>query len=233
MNLEALFKISYGLYIVSSKDGEKINAHISNTFFQVTAEPPQFAICTNKENLTTDYIHKSKVFAVSVIQQDVDLQFIGIFGFKSGRDTNKFESVHYKTGSTGAPIVLDKTIAFVECEVNQEIDTGTHIIFIGTAVNADILSDNKPLTYSYYRDVIKGISPKNAPTYIDKSKLNIQKIKEKTIYDKYYCTVCGYVYDPEIGDDNSGIKPGTLFEDLPDDWSCPVCGATKDMFLKQ
>jgi len=230
MNIEAFFKITYGLYIVTSKKDDLLNGHISNTVFQVTAEPPQFAVCSNKDNLTTDYIIQSGVFAVSIIEQDVDLQYIGRYGFKSGKDFNKFQYVNYKIGKTGAPIVLDKTVAYFECEVVQTFDVGSHIIFIGKVVDSEIIDESKiPLTYSHYRNVIKGVSPKNSPTYIDKSKLEHEKPALKA-GKMYKCQVCGYVYEPEVGDAEQHIKPGTAFEDLTDNWICPVCGATKDMF---
>ena len=234
MNIESYFKISYGLYIVSSKDGERLNGHISNTVFQVTADPPQIAICSNKNNLTTDFIISSNVFAVTIIQQEVDLNFIGHFGFKSGKEFNKFETMPYKLGVTGAPIVLEKSIAYFECVVTQTVDVGSHILFIGKVVECDLLNNPaQPLTYNYYRNVIKGISPKNSPTYIDRDKLEALKKEKDSNSPKYICNVCGYVYDPDIGDPSLNIKPGTLFEDLPENYVCPICSATKDLFSKQ
>ncbi len=238
MNLAAFFKLTYGLYILSSRDGDKLNGHISNTVFQITAEPSRMAVATHRDNLTTDYIRKSKVFAVSAIEQDVDLNFIGPWGFKSGREINKFEGVNYKTGKTGAPIVTDKCIAWYECEVEQHIEIGTHVIFIGKVIDLDIIDDSKkPLTYAYYREVIKGVSPENSPTYLGK---DYEKEPEEPTEDektpevkgqKYRCIVCGYVYDPEAGDPISGIAPGTAFEDIPDNWTCPICGVTKADFV--
>jgi flavin reductase (DIM6/NTAB) family NADH-FMN oxidoreductase RutF/rubredoxin len=233
MNFETFFNVTYGLYIVSSRDGERLNAHISNTVFQVTATPPQIAICSNKDNLTTDFILKSKVFSVSIIQQDVDLNFIGKFGFKSGKNVNKFENLNYKTGISGAPIVLDKTIGYIDCKVNNMLDAGSHIIIVGEVVDADIIqTGGSPLTYNYYRNVIKGISPKNSPTYINKDKLESIKKIIVPISEKYVCSACGYVYDSEIGDEASQIHAGSKFDDLPEDWLCPVCGSTKDFFDK-
>jgi len=235
MDISSFFKVTYGLYIVCSKDGDKFNGHISNTVFQVTADPPQFVIASHKDNLTTDYIKKSRLFSVSVLQQDITLEFIGPWGFKSGKNTDKFSGISYKTGITGVPIVLDKSIAYIECEVTGEVDTGTHILFIGRVADARILDKfHQPLTYSYYREVIKGLSPENAPTYTgDKLEKAIEAAsaaaKEKP--KKYRCTVCGYIYDPEEGDPHSGIPPGTAFEDIPDDWCCPICGVSKKDFV--
>lgn len=232
MNFDAFFNISYGLYIISSKNGEKINGHISNTVFQTTSEPPTLAICVNKSNLTCDYILNSKVFSISILDENVDMKFIGLFGFKSGREIDKFNDIDYKTGVTGSPIVMENTLGYFECEVITSMDLGTHILFHAKIVEAEKIRDGQPLTYANYRQVKKGLSPKTAPTYIDKSKITKEK-KEEKIMAKYVCSVCGYVYDPSIGDPDSGINPGTPFESIPDDWVCPICGVGKDSFEKQ
>lgn len=232
MDIQAYFKISYGLYVVSSKDGDKYNGHISNTVFQVSAEPARFAIATHKDNLTTDYIKKSGVFSISVLQEDVDLQFLGPWGFSSGSEVNKFENANFKIGESGAPILLDKSIAYIDCIVKEEIDTGSHMMFIGEAVEAEVLdSSAPPLTYAYYRSVIKGLSPENAPTYTDKSKLGELEAKVESGPKKYQCLICGHIYDPAEGDPTKNIPPGTAFEDLPDDWLCPICGVGKSEFI--
>ena len=97
--------------------------------------------------------------------------------------------------------------------------------------DSEILADGKPMTYEYYHEIKGGYSPKTAPTYsgvVDKP-----NNKEEKKMDKYRCDVCGYVYNPEKGDPDNGVEPGTAFEDIPDDWVCPVCGAGKDQFSKE
>lgn len=230
INYEAFFKVSYGLYIVSSGNQSSGNGFVSNSVFQVTAEPPQVAACCNKNNFTAELIRKTGAYAVSVLHQDASSEIIGRFGYKSGRDTSKLDGVEFKSGETGVPIVTQDSIAFLECQVKQTIDVGTHLIFVGEVVSADVLADLDPLTYAYYRNVKRGIAPKNAPTYIDKSKLKSTQAKEESV--KYQCAACGYIYDPVKGDPDSRIKPGTKFEDIPDDWVCPVCGAEKQDFEK-
>jgi len=227
MNPKALHKISYGLYIVASRKEDSINGQICNTVFQVTSEPAKIVISINKLNFTHEFIQESNVFTVSILSKDTPLKFIGHFGFKSGRDTDKFKGINYKLGRTGAPIVLDNAVAYLEAGVTNEVDAGTHTIFIGKVVDAEILTDEEPMTYAYYHIIKRWATPKTAPTYIKGEK---QKEGERTT--KYRCTVCGYIYDPEKGDPESGIKPGTPFEELPDDWVCPICGATKDQFEK-
>ena len=228
IDFNALFKVSYGLYLVSSGTSDQGNGYISNTVFQVTAEPPQFAAACNKDNYTSELISKTGVYAISVLKAECKPEIIGTFGYKSGKDISKFDGMEIKYGETGVPIVLNDSIAYLECKVNKTIDVGTHLLFIGDLISAVLIDESgDPLTYAYYRKVRKGIAPKNAPTYIDKSKL---EKKEKTVYKLYKCPVCGYIFDEENGDPENGIKPGTLFSDLPDDWICPVCGTPKEDF---
>lgn len=230
LNFEAFFKVTYGLYIVSSGDENKGNGFISNSVFQVTAEPPQIAACCNKNNFTAEFIQKSGAYAVSVLHQNASTEIIGKFGYKSGKEINKLNNVELIIKETGVPIVTQDAVAYFECKVKQTIDVGTHLVFIGEVVEAEVLADLEPMTYAYYRNVKRGVAPKNAPTYIDKSKLKGTSNKEESI--KYQCAACGYIYDPDKGDPDSGIKPGTKFEDIPDDWVCPVCGAEKQDFEK-
>ncbi len=166
MNRKALHLISYGLYVITSTDGEAINGQIANTVMQVASRPPTVAVAINKENLTCDYIRKSRVFAASVLGTDTPMEVIGRFGFRSGRDIDKFESVRYRTGTTGSPIVLDHTIAYIEVAVAQEVDAGTHVLFIGEVVDADILREGEPMTYAYYHQVKGGKTPDKATVYI-------------------------------------------------------------------
>ncbi len=227
MDTKALYKLSYGLYVISSRKGDKLNAQIANTVVQVSSQPPTISVCINKENLTHEFIRDSKVFTVSILSQDAPLSFIGRFGFKSGRDIDKLEGVNHKIGESRAPIVLDHTLAYLEAKVIKDVDAGTHTIFVGELVGAEVLREGEPMTYAYYHQVKRGTTPKTAPSYIEEKKETAPKMA------KYKCTVCGYIYDPKLGDLDSGVAPGTPFEKLPADWVCPVCGASKDEFEKE
>jgi flavin reductase (DIM6/NTAB) family NADH-FMN oxidoreductase RutF/rubredoxin len=231
MNIDAYFKITYGLYVVSSFYDGKLNGYISNTVFQVTAEPPQFAVACNKNNLTVEMIQKSKVFSISALHKDYKIETMSTFGYKSGRDIEKFNNLKYKIGQTGAPILIEDSIAWFECEVVQTFDVGSHLLFIGKIVDGDIIDELKePLTYAYFRETKKGKAPKNAPTYVSTETIKSSQILERP---EYYCSACGYKYNPEKGDPDSGIAPGTRFEDLPENWVCPICGAEKADFVKK
>jgi flavin reductase (DIM6/NTAB) family NADH-FMN oxidoreductase RutF/rubredoxin len=224
MNLKALYKLGYGLYIVCSKKEDRLNGQIANTVFQITSEPPTIAVSINKNNLTHEFLKESKVMTVSVISRDAPLSFIGHFGFKSGRDMDKLKGISYKIGETKSPVITENTLAYLEAKVVQEVDVGTHTIFIGELVAADVIKEGEPMTYAYYHQVKRGTTPKTAASYIEDRK------EAKPKMAKYQCSVCGYIYDPELGDPDGGIKPGTPFEEIPDDWVCPVCGASKSDF---
>ena len=226
MDLKALYHISYGMYVVGSRMGNKINAQIANTVIQVCSDPPTISVCINKGNLTHEFIKDSKVFSVSVLAQETPLSFIGRFGFKSGRDTNKFEGVNYKVGETRAPIILDNALSYMEARMISSLDTKTHTIFVGELVDASVLKEGEPMTYAYYHEVKRGTTPKTAPHYVEEKKEGEVKMA------KYKCSVCGYIYDPAKGDPEGKIPPGTPFEKLPEDWTCPVCGAAKSEFEK-
>jgi len=167
MNVKTLHKVSYGIYIVSSKKDDKINGQIANTVFQITAEPPQMGISINKQNLTHEFIESSGVFSIAILSKNTPPKFIGQFGFRSGREIDKFKGVNYKSGITGAPLILDNTIGNIECEVVNKIDCGTHTMFIGKIVNAEIINEDiEPLTYDYYHKELKLKVPMTATTYI-------------------------------------------------------------------
>jgi flavin reductase (DIM6/NTAB) family NADH-FMN oxidoreductase RutF/rubredoxin len=225
MNTKALHNISYGLYVICSRMDDKINGQIANTVVQVCSEPAMISVAINKNNYTHEFINTSKMFTASILSQETPLSFIGNFGFKSGRDIDKFQGVNYKLSTNRIPIVTDYTLAYLEAKVVEQVDAGTHTVFIGELVDADVLKEGEPMTYAYYQQVKRGTTPKSAPSYVEKK-------EEGKKMDKYECSVCGYIYDPELGDPDGGIKPGTPFEKIPDNWVCPVCGASKDKFKK-
>ncbi len=166
IDVTALFQMSYGLYVVGTSFEERCNGQVANAVIQVTGDPICIITCLHKENLTTELVEKSGIFSVSVLEEDVPMPFIGNFGFKCGRETDKYCDVHFKRGITGAPLLLDWTLSVVEAKVLQAMDIHTHRLFVGEVVGAETLKKGSPLTYAYYHSVKKAKSHKNSPTAI-------------------------------------------------------------------
>jgi len=165
LDLDALLALGYGLYVVSScKDG-RLNGQISNAVMQVTDAPPRLAAAINKGALTHEFIRDSGVFAVTVLAESAPMKLIGLFGFRSGRDIDKFSQVSCWIGSTGCPMVQDHALACAEARVEAAMDCGTHTVFVGRVAAGRITGAGRPMTYAYYREVLGGKTPPTAPTY--------------------------------------------------------------------
>ena len=229
MDPNPLHNITYGLYILSSNKGEKLNGMAHNALFQVTSKPPILASSIHKENLTHEYIEASGRFTISILAQTTPLRFIGKFGFKSGKDIDKFKDTEYRLLDSGAPVVTENTLGYLEVKVIETVSCGTHTIFIGEVVDSATIREGIPLTYDYYHQVKHGTTPETAPTYIATE----DRKKGGKRMDSYVCQICGYIYNPENGDPENGVAAGTPFGQLPDDWVCPVCGASKGDFEKE
>lgn len=159
---ESLNCISYGLYLVTSSDGTHHNGLIVNTCFQVTADPVKVAVCVCKQSFTHEIISKSNIFAIMPLEQQTPLIFIGNFGFRTGRNYDKFAKVAFSTGQNGAPVVREHTLSCIEAHVSKAVDVGTHTLFIGDVTAARFFKKEPPLTYEYYHTVIKGKTPAGA-----------------------------------------------------------------------
>ncbi len=209
MDNKAFFKMNYGLYIVSTKYGEQDAGCVINTATQVTAEPKRLMIAINKENHTTSLIEKSGLFTVVAFTQNADMDLIGKFGFQTSKDVNKFEGFKYETDENGIKYITEKTAARFTCKVFSKIDVGTHYLFVGDVTNAQILSDDEPMTYAYYHKVKKGGTPPKASSF------NEEKNEENAM--GFRCSVCGYVHNSDT---------------LPEDFVCPICKQPASVFKK-
>lgn len=231
LDLESLFKLNYPMCIMCAAKGQKLAGCIVNTVFQIVPEPPTVAVSLNRQSLTHEYVTESRAFTISVLAEGAPMRLIAGFGFRSSRDVNKFEHVQYRIGLSGAPIVTDYTTSFIEAAVTQAVDCGTHTLFIAKVTACETIDDSKiPMTYTYYRDVKGGKTPRTAATYVKKTKAEQTWKQGAKSMKKYKCLMCGYIYDPQVGDPDNGIEPGTAFENLPDDWVCPDCGVGKEEF---
>ncbi len=234
IDFNAFHKLSYGLYLICSEHEGRKAGYAANTAFQVTSSPACLAISCNKNNYSCAIIEKKKAFSLSVLARDLDVSLIGTFGFQTGWDIDKFTAVRFKTGVLGVPVITESTVADYECKVVGQVDLGSHILFVGEVAYSEILTNEPTLTYDYYHEHYKMLSPRNAPTYIDPNllikedpTLGINDLSDAT---EHICIICGYVYHPEMGELGSSIPPGTRFEDLPDDFECPICRAGKSFF---
>ena len=166
MNKKVLFDLNYGLYIVTTKNAEEFSGCVVNTVTQVTAEEkPKLIVAINKENYTAEIAQKSRKMNISVLSQEADMLLIGKFGFRSGRDINKLEETQYTLGKNGIPIITEKAVSYIECNIIQVIDCGTHNIFMLEMQEGEKLKEKEPMTYQYYHTVIKGKTPPKASSY--------------------------------------------------------------------
>ena len=165
MDEQAFYKVTYGLYVVSAEADGGRSGCIVNTLQQVTAEPIRLAVTISKENYTCELIEQAGRFAAVALDQRADLPLIGRFGFRQGRDFDKFSGLPIERDENGMPYSTAAACARYSCPVTETVDLETHLMFVGEAEEAEILSEENPLTYTYYRTVIRGKTPKNAPSY--------------------------------------------------------------------
>ncbi|MBO4980723.1 MAG: flavin reductase [Lachnospiraceae bacterium] len=220
MNKNAFRQLSYGVYVVSTWDKGRATGCTANSAMQITSEPATIAVSINHDNYTNQCIRENGKFAISILGEHSDPGIIGTFGFKSGRDNNKFDEVEQAVKGY-MPVVAD-ACAYIVCEVIDKMETSTHTVFLGKVVDADILKEDAAMTYAYYHNVIKGKSPKTAPTYIAEETPAPSTDGPKETKKEYVCGICGYVYDGEIP-----------FEELPDDYVCPICKQPKSVFKEK
>lgn len=162
----ALYLITRGMYIISLKKDNERNGQILSSLLQVSSDPQRLLVSINKESLTYDYIRESKVFSVSILSIDTPRKFIMTFGFRSGRSFDKFKDVSYKIGISGAPIVLDNALAYLDCQVITSIDFETHTAFARKIVDAELLKTGTPMPYAHYCEVLRGKTPVTPPSHI-------------------------------------------------------------------
>ncbi len=195
MDKKAMYKLSYGLFVLTTKDGDKDNGCIINTAIQAASTPNQVSICVNKANYSHDILKKTGVFTVSILSQRATFDLIKNFGFQTGRDTDKFEGfTACERGENGLFYITEGTNAYISVKVDKTEDLGSHTMFVGEITDMEVLSDDTSVTYEYYMNHIK---PKPQP---------VGKTEDgKTIWR---CKICGYEY---VG------------EELPEDFICPLC----------
>lgn len=194
-NQNAMYALSYGLFVLTARQGEKDNGCIINTAIQVTSAPNRISIAVNKSNLTHDMVLATKVFTLSVLSEEAEFSTFQRFGFQSGRDADKFDGfqAHTVRGENGILRVTRGVNAWLSCKVVETLDLGSHTLFLAEVEDGDLLTKAPSATYAYYQSSIK---PKP------------QAPKEPAAKKRWVCTVCGYIYEGDF---------------LPDDFICPLC----------
>jgi len=180
INNSALYNIGYGLYVLSVNNGNKDSGCIVNTVIQVTSTPLQVAVTVNKENYTHEVIAEKGIMNVNCLSVKAPFSVFENFGFKSGRDAEKFADVSFKRSENGLPVLNDYINSFMSLMVTRTVDLGTHTMFICTVTEADVISKDESMTYSYYH---KNVKPK--------PQQKLEPVKG------FMCKICGYVYEGE------------------------------------
>ncbi|MCQ2508593.1 MAG: flavin reductase, partial [Dorea sp.] len=195
MDKKAMYKLSYGLFVLTAKDGDKDNGCIINTAIQAASTPNQLSICVNKANFTHDMIMKTGEFTVSILSQKADFDLFKHFGFQSGKNVDKFETFdECARGANGIYYITRGTNAYISVKVDKTEDLGSHTMFVGEITDMEVLSDDASTTYEYYLNNIKP-QPK--------------KVEAGTpVKTVWRCKICGYEYEGEV---------------LPEDYICPLC----------
>lgn len=204
MDMKVMNQLSYGLFVLTAKEGDKDNGCIINTAMQVTATPNRVSVTVNKGNYTHDMIARTKSCNISIISEDASFDMFRHFGFQSGRDVNKFsaesgewmkENINRcKRSANGIMYIAEGVNAYISLEVESQVDLDTHTMFICKVTDGEILNDTPSATYSYYHSNIK--------TQVEKVGTTPEG---KTVWK---CKICGYVYEGE---------------ELPEDFICPWC----------
>ena len=176
MDLKALNKIGYGLYVITCFDGKKHNGFISNSVMQVASNPPMIAVSINKQNYSHGVIKESGKMNVNILTEDAPFVTFKQFGFQSGKDVDKFSGEEIITSANDLAIYTKNVNACICLKVESYVDTGTHGLFICSIEESAVMSDKETMTYSYYHKNVK------------------EKPKAK---NAYVCKICGYVYEGE------------------------------------
>ena len=216
----AFRSLSCGVYVVSARDGETMAGCIVNTFLQVTSKPARVSVTINKDNFTTGVVLESGRFEVSVLAESAPMELIGLFGFQTSSEVDKFADAAHELDPAGVPYVTEHAVAHFGARVIDHIDVGTHYVIIGEVEYADVISGEQPMTYAYYHQVKGGKTPPKASSFEPsetQSSLAAESIDESASSPRYgwRCRICGCVVE---------------MDELPDDYTCPMCGMGRDMF---
>ena len=219
MNPTVLNNITYGMYAIGVKDGNKASACIINSVTQLSkGQVSRIAITIRKDTYSCECIRKSGIFTISVLSENTPGTIIGALGLVSGRYTEKLRNVRHKVLAEGVPVIKENTCCWFLCEVENTMDIDEQCIIAAKIIAGSDSAVGKPMTYDYYLNVVGGSAPVDVPMYI---------VPDATVNghggEEFVCSVCGYVYN----------DPNFSFEELSDDWKCPVCKMSKKAYIRK
>ena len=225
IDTKAFRSLSYGLYIISTKCDEMLAGCVVNTFQQVTSKPARVSVAVNKENFTAGAIMKAGRFEATVLAESASMELIGRFGFRTSTEIDKFAETAHAFDEAGIPYVTEGAVAHFGARVIETVDVGTHYLIVGEVEQAEVLSSEPPMTYAYYHKVKGGKTPPKASSYeaneteapaeAAAAAPEPEAAEPAAVRYGWRCMICGYVVE---------------MDELPDDFTCPMCGMGRDMF---
>lgn len=218
MDKKAMYNLTYGLFILTARDGEKDNGCIINTACQVTTEPNRITICVNKNNFTHDIILKTGLFNISMLTEKSEFETYKHWGFKSGRTVDKVLPIYYMRADNGVIYIKDECNAYLSCKVVSSTDLGTHTLFLADVTDGAVFNSDPSVTYAFYQKNIKPAPAAAVSAPASSAASGSSSAPQAPVQKGWICTVCGYVYEGE---------------ELPADFICPWCNHDASYFEKR
>lgn len=218
MDKKAMYNLTYGLFILTARDGEKDNGCIINTACQVTTDPNRITICVNKNNFTHDIILKTGLFNISMLTEKSEFETYKHWGFQSGRTVDKVLPIYYMRADNGVIYIKDECNAYLSCKVVSSTDLGTHTLFLADVTDGAVFNSDPSVTYAFYQKNIKPAPAASVSATASAAASGSGSATQAPVQKGWICTVCGYVYEGE---------------ELPADFICPWCNHDASYFEKR
>ena len=219
MNPAVLKNLSYGMYVIGTKYNGRPNACVANSVIQISSsDPEKVLIALTKDTHSCTAIRENGIFTISVLSTDTPASVIGALGLVSGKNADKLKNIRHKVLIEGVPVVKENTCCWFLCKVISGMDVGQEMVFAAEIIAGSDSAIGTPMTYDFYRSEMHGLSPVGSPTYVPP-----ESTFDKSSGESFVCSVCGFVYS----------DPNFSFEELPDNWVCPVCKMPKKAFVRR
>lgn len=215
LDTKAFRSLNYGVYVIGSQSGSQKAGCVVNTLVQVTSRPPRVTVAVNKDNVTSEVVRAAGAFSAVVLAESAPMEMIGTFGFRTSADTDKFDEWPSAVDAQGMPYPTDHAVARFSAKVVDEVDLGSHVLFVADVVESEVLSDAPAMSYAYYHAVKGGKTPPKASSFDPEEEEAPVPTVDEDGRIGWKCQVCGHV---------------EWVDELPEGYVCPVCGVGADMF---